>query len=67
LGSAVPVRVTLTTDYAMLCPPGLPARPAFTGAIPVGNYPRTIPSGTTLALLKCEADALVAAGAATFV
>lgn len=65
LGVDVPVRVTLTKDYATLCPPGYPSRPGFTGAMPVSNYPHTIQSGTTLSLLKCEADALVTAGAAT--
>ena len=64
LGSDVPVRVTLMADYALDCPAGFPARPGFTGAMPVSNYPHTIPSGTTLSLLKCEAAALVAAGAA---
>jgi hypothetical protein len=67
LGSDVPVRVTLTKDYAMLCPVGFPARPCFTGSMPLSNYPHTIPTGTTLSLLKCETDALVAAGAATLV
>lgn len=64
LGNDVTARITLTADYAMLIAPGFPARPGFTGAMPVGNYPHTIATGTTVALLKCEADALVLAGAA---
>jgi len=67
IGSAVPVAITLSTDYAMLEPPGFPFRASFTGAT-AGNlqYPRTVPSGTTLSVLKCEADALVIAGAASY-
>lgn len=62
-----PVKVHLTSNYAMLSGPGIPTRPSMTGA-PVANldYPRTIVSGTTLTLLKGEADALVTAGAATY-
>jgi hypothetical protein len=68
LGSAVPVLVRLTTNYAMAQPDGslfvgFPFRPCFTGAA-MPQYPHTVPSGTTLALLACEATALVAAGAA---
>src|SRR5215472_15433976 len=67
IGSAVPVAVVLSEDYAMLDPDGFPFRASFTGAT-AGNlqYPRTVPSGTTLQLLKCEADALVTAGAAAY-
>ena len=67
IGSAVPVAVTLSADYAMLDPPGFPFRASFTGARS-GNlqFPRTVPSGTTLQLLKCEADALVTANAAAY-
>ena len=58
------VRITLTTDYAQLCPPGWPARPGQTGVDTADlSYPRTLPSGTTMAFLKPEADAIVAAGA----
>ena len=63
LGSDVAVNVTLSADYSMLNPPGFPFRPCFVGTA-TPNYPHLIPSGTSLALLKCEADALVAAGAA---
>lgn len=68
LGSAVAIRVTLSTNYAMLQPDGaffvgFPFRPQFTGAASP-QYPHTVPSGTTLALLACEANALIAAGAA---
>lgn len=61
------VRATLTADYAQLCPPGWPARPGQTGVDAIDlSYPRTIPSGTTMAFLKPEADALVNAGAANY-
>jgi hypothetical protein len=64
LGSDVSVRVTLSTDYAMIDPPGYPYRPSYTGSA-TPQSPRTIPSGTTVAFLRCEATALVNAGAAT--
>jgi hypothetical protein len=64
LGSDVPVAVTLSTDYTMLAPPGYPARPGFTGTARP-QYPHTVSSGTTFKVLRCEATALVAAGAAT--
>jgi hypothetical protein len=61
------VRVTLSTDYAQQRPPGWPARPGETGVRTADiDYPRTIPSGTTMAFLKPEADALVATGAGTY-
>jgi hypothetical protein len=63
IGSAVPVAVTLSADYAMLDPPGFPFRASFTGAA-TPQYPHTVPSGTTISVLACEATALVAAGAA---
>ncbi len=65
LGTDLPVKVTLSTDYAMLAPPGWPARPAFTGTT-VRNYPHTITAGTTMAFLKAEADALVSAAAGVY-
>jgi len=67
IGSAVAVAVVLGADYAMLDPLGFPFRASFTGAA-AGNlqYPRTVPSGTTLQVLACEAAALVAAGAASY-
>jgi hypothetical protein len=65
LGSAVPVYVTLSTDYAMLDPVGFPFRASFTGAVAGSlQFPRTVPNGTRFAVLNCEAVALVAAGAA---
>jgi hypothetical protein len=64
LGSDVSVAVTLSTDYAMLNPPGYPFRASFTGAA-TPQYPHTIVSGTTIKVLRCEATALVGAGAAT--
>ena len=67
IGSAVPVAITLSADYAMLDPVGFPFRASFTGATAANlQYPRTVPSGTTLQLLKCEADALVATNAAAY-
>ena len=65
LGSSVPVRVTLSTDYAMVDPPGFPSRPQFTGSA-TPQYPHTIPSGSTISVLQCEAAALVAVGAASY-
>jgi hypothetical protein len=64
LGSDVPVAVLLSTDYAMLDPPGFPFRTSFTGAA-TPQFPKTIASGTMLSVLRAEATALVAAGAAT--
>jgi hypothetical protein len=64
LGSDVAVAVTLTTDYAMLHPPGFPFRASFTGAA-VPQYPHIVTSGTTIKVLRCEATALVNAGAGT--
>lgn len=67
LEHGAPVKVRLSSAYTILCGTGIPARPSFTGA-PAGSleFPRTIASGTTLTLLKGEADALVTAGAATY-
>ena len=65
LGSLYTTSVLLLTDYAMECPIGYPTRPGFTGVSPAEEYPHTIPKGTTLKLLPCEADALIALGAAT--
>jgi hypothetical protein len=64
LGSDVPVSVVLTTDYQMLGPPGYPYRPSFTGA-DQPQFPRTVLSGSTIAVLQAEATALIAANAAT--
>ena len=63
--------VTLTTDYAMEAPTGkgltgnFPVRPFLTG-VRQPEFPYTVTAGTTIELLACEADALVAAGAATY-
>jgi len=67
LGSDVAVRVTLSTAYKLERPIGYPFRPGLTGvdAAEIGDV-RTISTGTTIALLKAEADALVLAGAATY-
>ena len=65
LGSDVAVKVLLNADYTMLGPPGFCFRPCFTGS-DTPQYPHTIASGATLALLKAEADALVTAGGASY-
>lgn len=65
LGSDVPVKVILSTDYAMVDPPGFPSRPQFTGTA-TPQYPHTIPSGSTISVLQCEASALVDADAAVY-
>jgi hypothetical protein len=67
-GDRAPVSVTLSTDYTLENPgAGFPVvRPFLTGRIPLPAFPYTVTSGTTIALLQCEADALVAAGAATY-
>jgi hypothetical protein len=64
--SGVPVKVQLLTSYSIERAFGLPSRPSLTGCS-AGNldFPRTIPSGTVIALFKGEADALVSAGAAS--
>ena len=70
LGSDVAVQVRLSTDYATVNPrpPGYPTRPSLTGVDANDlDYPKTIPSGTILGVLRCEGNALVAAGAATLV
>jgi hypothetical protein len=65
--TAIAVKVTLTQNYAIEHPPGMLTRPGLTGVAAANlEYPRTIASGTTLALFKHEADALVIAGAATY-
>ena len=66
-GTVPPTSVTLTTDYAMIEPVegGYPARPFTIGRDQADiEYPRTITSGSTVALFACEADALINAGAA---
>jgi hypothetical protein len=68
LASATAVKVQLTQPYSTTRPPGYPSRPSMTGAAHHSvDYPQTIASGTTLALLPVEAAALVAAGGASYV
>lgn len=63
-----PVKVQLSASYVMLSGAGIPSRPGMTGASAANlDYPRTIANGTTLTLLKGEADALVSAGKASYV
>ena len=62
------IAVLLSADYVLADPrpPGFPFRPEWTGAAPpLGDAARTVPNGTTLHVLNCEAAALIAAGAAT--
>ena len=68
LGSALPVKVLLSTPYTLSCPPGWPNRPALTGKGPGSlNFPGSVlASGGTFAFLKPEADALVGAGAGSY-
>lgn len=64
---SVPVRVLLSANYTMLRMPGDPTRPGLTGCAAANlDFPKTIPSGTTIALLAGEAAALVAAGKASY-
>ena len=59
--------VRLTAAYSTLSGPGIPARPCFTGCSARNlDHPQTIASGTLLTLMPAEADALVAAGKATY-
>ncbi len=68
LGSDVAVAVTLgATAYVLTDPrpPGFPIRPSWTGTDAADlDYPRTVPGNTRFLLLRCEANALVTAGAA---
>ena len=65
LGSDVPVKVALSSNYQLLEPPGWPARPFNVGAA-TREYGRTISSGSTVALLAAEANAVVGAGGGSF-
>jgi hypothetical protein len=60
------VTVTLSGNYLLARPPGYPLRPWETATNKVYTN-GTVPSGTTLAFYKPEADALIAAGFATLV
>lgn len=67
-GIAGPViTVLMTADYSMLAPPGWPTRPSLIGVPVVTNRSAVVSAGSTFAFYKCEADALVTAGAATYV
>jgi hypothetical protein len=71
IDSGVLVTVTLGgTPYVLANPrpPGFPARPSWTGAdaADLGDAGRTVPGGTRLYLLSCEAAALVNGGFATY-
>jgi hypothetical protein len=68
LDHAAPKKVQLSANYTLAYPPGYPTPPDLTGCAASNLYfPRTITSGTTIALVKAEADALIAAGKATAV
>lgn len=63
LGSDVAVRVVIgATDYIATSPPGLPVRPANTGALTAEGATFTFSADGTYALLNAEATALVNAG-----
>ena len=67
LGSDVAVKVTINgTDYVATHPPGWPTRPQDTGAAAAEGSVVTFATGSTVALLRCEAAALVAADAASY-
>ncbi|MFV3129268.1 hypothetical protein [Niveispirillum sp. KHB5.9] len=63
LVSDVPATVLLSADYTLWNPPGYPQRFSYTGA--AIRQPGTVTAGTTIKVIKAEAAALVAAGAAT--
>ena len=65
LGSAVRVLIG-GTDYVAIHPPGWPVRPANTGTAVAEGSTVTFAAGSTVALLQCEATALVTAGAASY-
>jgi hypothetical protein len=69
LGSDVAVAVTLSTPYTLADPrpPGFPTRPSMTGvdAAHLEHPGLAISAGTTIRVLRCEANALISAGAAT--
>ena len=65
---SAPVKVQLSGSYVRSVAPGGVTAPGMTGAAAANlDYPRTINSGTILTLIKAEADALVAAGKASYV
>jgi hypothetical protein len=70
LDHAAPKKVTLSANYTVNYPPGYPTPPDMTGAEhkagKLYSPGRVIASGTTIALLGAEADALVAAGKASY-
>jgi hypothetical protein len=69
LDHATPKKVALTADYTLAHPAGFPTPPFMTGATysTLRKQTQVITNGTTVALLKAEADALIAAGKATAV
>ncbi len=67
LGSDVAVEVVIGgANYVATHPPGWPVRPANTGTAVAEGSTVTFTAGSTVALLKCEAAALVNAGAASY-
>lgn len=70
IGSDVPVAVTLGATAYVLAnprPPGFPFRPSWTGSDAADlDYPRTVPGGTRVFVLACEASALVTGGYASY-
>jgi hypothetical protein len=66
IGSDISVSVLLGVDYLMLDPPGFPFRPSFTGA-GTPQFPHVVPAGSTIAVLRAEANALIAANAGALI
>jgi hypothetical protein len=67
LGSDLPIGVVLSANYVLADPQpiGFPARASHTGPHAGElHFPRTLMAGSRIYVLRAEADALVAAGAA---
>ncbi len=65
LGHDAPVKVHLTATYVRQPLPGQPIPPEMTG-VAASRFTNTFQSGTTIALHKPEADAIVTAGGGTY-
>jgi hypothetical protein len=63
--SDLAVPVVLTKAYAMATPPNFPTRPQWVGTQHY-QQAQTLAIGATFTTFQAEADALVAAGAATY-
>ena len=63
-GCDVAVKVLLTAPYTLLSPPGYLQRPQWTGS--EHQQPLSVSAGATVAFWRPEANAIVAAGGATY-